>query len=196
MEFPDSSKATMLDAWSAGAGYIGAASAYPTTAGSNELSGGVYARQAHTWNAAASGNLDNSNAPEIPIPAGSTPKWYMFWSASSAGTYRGCVPVGSTGVKPFQTDATANKILCPGHGYTNGKKVVFYRGTVPGGLTLGVDYWVVGATTDDFQVSATEGGSAIDLTSANALGCRVSNIIVQPYVADGFLRVTDVDIGL
>jgi hypothetical protein len=54
----------------------------------NEVTGGspAYARQAITWNAAASANLDSSNAPVFDVPAGTTVTWVSFWN--TAGTVR------------------------------------------------------------------------------------------------------------
>lgn len=52
----------------------------------NEVSGGGYARQAITWNAASGGSIDSSNAPAFSIPAGTTVSWISGWN--SAGTVR------------------------------------------------------------------------------------------------------------
>lgn len=63
-------------------------------------------------------------------------------------------------------DITNNKILKTGHAYENGDLLLYTAGTAAiGGLTGSNYYFVVNKTANDFQVSATEGGSAIDLTS-------------------------------
>jgi hypothetical protein len=56
-----------------------------------EVTGGspAYARKAITWNAAASGNLDNNANPVFDVPAGTTIRRIGYWSAVSAGTYYG-----------------------------------------------------------------------------------------------------------
>lgn len=56
-----------------------------------EVTGGspAYARKAITWNAAASGNLDNNANPVFDVPAGTTIKRVGYWSAVTAGTYYG-----------------------------------------------------------------------------------------------------------
>jgi hypothetical protein len=41
--------------------------------------------------------------------------------------------------------------------------------SLPTGLTEGTVYFVVGATTDTFQVSATSGGSAVNITAIGDL---------------------------
>ncbi len=49
-------------------------SAGPGTTGASELSGGspAYARQAVTWNAAATSNLNQLSAPVFDVPVGAT----------------------------------------------------------------------------------------------------------------------------
>ena len=55
-----------------------------------EVSGGspAYARKAITWNAAASGNLDNNANPVFDVPATTIRRVGLF-SAVTAGTYYG-----------------------------------------------------------------------------------------------------------
>lgn len=55
-----------------------------------------------------------------------------------------------------------------------GNRVRFSGGTVPGGLSSGILYWVIATNLSGsvFQVSLTSGGSAITLTS-NGTGCSV-----------------------
>lgn len=50
------------------------------------------------------------------------------------------------------------------HLYNNGDKVYLSGTTAPTGTTLGLTYYVVGATALTFQVSLQRGGTAIDLT--------------------------------
>jgi len=65
-------------------------------------------------------------------------------------------------------DATNDKLLAFAHGYSNGDRV-FLRGLVGGtGLDEATEYYVVGATTDDFQVSLTLGGAAVTITADGA----------------------------
>lgn len=73
---------------------IGFLSLHTDTVGSgsgNEVTGGspAYARKSVTWNAASSGNLDNSNTSVFDVPAGTTIRRVGFWSLSSGGTYYG-----------------------------------------------------------------------------------------------------------
>lgn len=56
-------------------------------------------------------------------------------------------------------------ITSPAHGFPDNSRVVFTStGTVPAGLTAGTTYYVVSTATNTFQVSATLGGAAIDIT--------------------------------
>lgn len=62
-------------------------------------------------------------------------------------------------------DTATDIFTSASHGFPNGSRVVFTStGTVPGGLTSGTTYYVVGTATNTFQVSATLGGSAVDIT--------------------------------
>lgn len=71
-----------------------------------------------------------------------------------------------------------------GHGYATGDQVRVSSVATVGGVTAGV-YWVVGATTNTFQLSATEGGAAIDLTGSDG---TVTTQKLKPLTA---VRVLD-----
>tara|TARA_B100000700_G_scaffold193822_1_gene213486 strand:+ start:3462 stop:5099 length:1638 start_codon:yes stop_codon:yes gene_type:complete len=60
------------------------------------------------------------------------------------------------------------KIDIASHGYSNGDIIRYSaRGGIPvGGLIDGHDYYVVNKSTNDFEVSLTSGGSAVDITAA------------------------------
>lgn len=69
------------------------------------------------------------------------------------------------------------------HGYTNGMAVQFYNIVTTTGLAAGQTYYVINATANDFQVSATVGGSAVALTnngSATLLQYKQTLITVTP----------------
>ncbi len=84
-------KNVMLDALGAVIGYVSLHTGDPGSNGANEVTGGspAYARKAVTWNAAASGNLDNNANPVFDVPAGTTITHYGLQSASSGGTFYG-----------------------------------------------------------------------------------------------------------
>ena len=51
------------------------------------------------------------------------------------------------------------------HGYSNGQAVQFSVITTTTGIVINTTYYIVGATTNTFQVASTEGGTALALTN-------------------------------
>lgn len=91
-----------------------------------------------------------------------------------------------TGTKAYvaqavTADNTTDKITLTAHGLANGDRVRFAATTMPTGLTAGVWYYVVGTAANDFQVSATEGGSAVNFTTN---GTSVTIDSTAPYGTD------------
>lgn len=87
MPYTAEGKNAMLDELAALATHVGLHTAVPSTGTPNEVAGGspAYARKANAWNAAAAGNLDNSNTPVFDVPA-TTVTHVGFWTAAAAGT--------------------------------------------------------------------------------------------------------------
>lgn len=96
MPLTDTAKNLMLNQLAGVAIYVSLHTADPGTTGANEATGGspAYARKSITWNAAAAGNLDSSNAPVFDVPAGTYTHWGL-WSASTAGTFYGGGPLSA-----------------------------------------------------------------------------------------------------
>lgn len=149
-----------------------------TNAAAGEATGGspAYARQAVVFGAAASALKSNTGALTFDVPAG-TYGYFTFFNhlTANTGNYRGYAPFGGA-TKGFATadaaDVTANSITSAGHGLVNTDRVMVFNvlaESLPAGLTEGVIYFVVGATTDTFQVSLTSGGSAVDITGIGEL---------------------------
>jgi hypothetical protein len=93
----------MLNQLATQAVYASLHTADPGDSGASEVTGGTYARKAITWNTAASGNLDSSNAPVFDVPAGTTITHAGYWSALTGGTfYAGdlLTAAGSTSAQP------------------------------------------------------------------------------------------------
>jgi hypothetical protein len=66
-------------------------------------------------------------------------------------------------------DTGTETITSASHGFTDGMVVRFTTtGTLPGGLSAGTDYYIVGSTTNTFQVSTTFGGTAENLSSTGS----------------------------
>lgn len=186
-------------------------SAFPTGTGSDRLYVSAHtdysatgsnlhgSKVAAAWAAAGSRAKAATAAVDLTITAPATVKWIGVWGGTTGGTFRGMFPNGSTGDRSFQVDLTNDRIYCEGHGYSNGDKVTFHDGTAPTGLTAGTTYFVVGVTAGDpdyFQVAATSGGSAINLTGQASAGCAVSNIVEEVYSSSGTHRVSTLSIVL
>lgn len=65
---------------------------------------------------------------------------------------------------PFTATPTSDTFTAIAHGLSNGTRVlVVSDGQLPSGLNHMAAYFVIGATADTFQLSATSGGSAVDI---------------------------------
>lgn len=195
MFLTDAAKNAMLDAaFVSGASnmQLSLHSAYSAT-GANLIGSKTNANFA----AGAGGVKDLAAACDIAVTAGNTVKWVGAWDSTGV-TFNGMQPNGGS-AKTFQLDLTNNRVYCEGSGYANDHKVVFYGAAAPTGLTAGTTYFVVGITAGDpdyFQVSATSGGAAIDITGQHAAGCLVSKIIEEAYGADGTHSVSSYSIAV
>jgi hypothetical protein len=201
MPVTDAVKNAGLDAMVALMSHMSLHSAFSIT-GANELTGGspAYARQAITWGAAASGSVSLGGAETFDVPAGATVAFIGTWSAISAGTFRGMWPAQATAdsPKPFTAADTGDLFTCDAHGYANADRVVFWdlgAGSVlPTGITEGTIYWVISVSGDTFQVSTTQGGAAVTLTSDG--GGQVHKITPEAFAGQGTYQVADLDIPL
>lgn len=63
--------------------------ASPGSDGSNEVTGGSYARQATSWAAAAAGTVATDANIVFNVPTSTTITHLGYWSASSGGTFYG-----------------------------------------------------------------------------------------------------------
>ena len=194
----DYGKNTMLGADPSA--YLSLHTAWSAT-GANEVSGGspAYARKAASWGSASGGVRALSAAVTLDMPGDEvTPIVVRFvgrWDAVTAGNLVGISPLGGS-EKKFSVDLTAETVIEPAHGRVNGQQVVFIGGTAPGGLTAGTSYFVVNAATETYQVAATSGGSAINLTAHPTAGCVVSKIIPQTFTSQGTLQITSLPLTI
>lgn len=186
-QFTDVTVNAMLDAIAALGTHLSAHTAFPGNTGTNEVTGGspAYARKSITWGSAASRSKSWTGDLTFDIPAATTVSFLGLWSASTSGTWRGYLIVGSTGQFAFAIDEATDKVLCDNHGYSNGDQVVFVGDTAPTGLTEGTIYFVVSSAQDEFKVAATSGGSAIDITGDGGPKSRVSKIVPETFGAQG-----------
>jgi hypothetical protein len=178
--------------------------AYSAT-GTNELTGGspAYARKAATWATASGRSKATSAALAFDVPAGSTVRWCGFWDAFSAGNFLGMVPNGGGVTQPFAVnaaDVTSNTLDAPSHGLAAGAGVVVWAANaaepLPSPLAEGTVYWVIatGLTTDALQLSATSGGSAIDLTTVGS--GFIQRLVEEVFGAQGTHTVTSATMTL
>lgn len=160
----------LLNTWGSTYGkYASLHSAYSAT-GANELTGGspAYARLATTWGSAASNAMAISGTYTWNVPAGSTVAFIGFWDALTSGNFEGMVPLGAGTAFAFAAPSSTDVLLAPGSAYAaNATVCVFPTGgsALPAGLSAGVIYFVKSPSGDSFELAATSGGSAINLTA-------------------------------
>lgn len=65
-------------------------------------------------------------------------------------------------------DATTDTFTANAHGLSNGTRVWISAGTLPTGLSTSTNYYVVNTAANTFQLSATQGGAAVNATGAGA----------------------------
>ena len=109
----------------------------------------------------------------------------LWWCDDTDGNAPWPVDLLATSTVTF--NSSTDKVLRSAHGLSNGDKVSFMTsGTLPNNVVENTIYYVVGATTNDFQISATEGGSAIDIgsgdTGTHMLGWLTNKGSNQEYV--------------
>ena len=207
MPFNDVSKNLMLDAMDEslatgidfiGIFQVGADPGTSTNHTGTEATGGspVYARQGVVWGAAASGQKANTGALTFDVPAGSYYAFGLFnANTGNSGTFLGYIPFGgSSAIKGFaSSDVVANDAFwSAAHGLSNGNTVLVYNvfaealptGT---GLTEGALLYVVGATTDSFQLSTTSGGAAINVTATGEFYWQ--RVVPEVFASQGQITV-------
>lgn len=69
----------------------------------------------------------------------------------------------------FTADAGTDQIQASGHGLTESTRVYFKGADLPAPLIVGKPYYVMASPgTNDFQISESDGGSAVDITDAGS----------------------------
>lgn len=187
MPWSDNGRNALCDGVASVAGFLSLHSGDPSTTGANELTGGspAYARKAVTWAAASGGQRSNSAAITFDVPA-TTVTHVGFWSAVTAGTFYGYYPAGGFTPMAATLDAGNDAFTSFAHGLANTNQVLVYdvqAAGLPTGFTEGTIYFVVSATTDTFQLSATSGGAAITVTTAAEV--VVQRVLPEVFAAQG-----------
>jgi len=97
---------------------------------------------------------------QVTVTGGATPG-LLYWKDSAL---TGCT-----------VDTTAETLTKNGHGLADGQTLfVTTSGTLPSPLAINTKYFVVGRTTNTFQLAMSSGGSALDLTTQN--GTSTTNV--------------------
>ena len=197
MPFVTAAKNGMLDALTVD--LVSLHTAYPGTDGlSNEVSGGSYARQAITMSAASGGARDSSTQPVFSVPATTDVAVIGFWENLGTDVFHGWAPNGAAGNTPqaaFALD-TGDTVESVAHGLSNDDRVFVYplADALPAGLSESTLYYVVAATTDDFQVSLTQGGAAVAITADGDLVWQLC--VVETFSLAGTFTLSDADLAL
>jgi|TARA_Y100000289_G_scaffold53749_1_gene55858 hypothetical protein len=95
-------------------------------------------------------------------------------------------------------DVGADTLTSNSHAFTNGDRVNITStgGSVPGGLAAGTQYFVVGTTANTFQLSATEGGSAVNITDSGSGTIQVSHVKYLTAGSNGAISIDGVALSL
>jgi len=78
------------------------------------------------------------------------------------------------------------------HGYSNDMQVQFFNITSTTGISNGQFYYVINATANTFQVSATAGGTAVALTTdgtGQLLPYRIATVTITPQAANNLTSI-------
>lgn len=84
--------------------------------------------------------------------------------------------------------ASSDKVNSAAHGLSNGDTVIFTALTGGAGLAVDTAYFVVNKTTNDFQVSTTKGGSAIDITTDASAATAYKGTALTTTMVDDLLQ--------
>lgn len=191
MHFVPAAKNTML-----GALTIDRASLHtgiPDDTGSLEVTGGspAYARVTISMDAASGGSRSMETVdpdPTFDVPAGTDAVAVGFWT-NAGSVFHGWAPAKGADIRGTARVLNTGDVLqCFAHGLANGNRLLLrqiYGQAVPAGLSASTLYYVVGATTDDFQVSATLGGAAVTITGDGEIGWV--RLLVESFVGQGQL---------
>jgi phage-related protein len=109
-----------------------------------------------------------------------SPNIFDFLTAGSGLTCTAYIAPGPAGMtnQPATISTAANTVTIANHGQQNGTLVMFGGTTLPSPISAGVAYFIIGVTTNTFQVSLTSGGPAVVFTTAGtAVTCSTLGLI-------------------
>jgi hypothetical protein len=142
--------------------------------GGTEVAGGSYARKSVANNvtnfpaaSAGSKNLAVSQSFVTPTAPWGTVVAFGIFDAVSSGNLLYWGWLGSDAGRVFTGLAASEILTAPGHTLVNDDQVrvlTIPGATLPTGLSEGTTYFVIGVSGNTFQLSATQGGAAINIT--------------------------------
>ena len=132
--------------------------------------------------------------------ASTTALWLVIGTASSGtGKILARFPLGSSS-NPLQGNALASSdvLTIPNNYFVIHNQIAFKSNanlTLPGGITEGTVYFVLTVTGNTFQISTTDGGSAVNITTDGSFVAElISGLIISqnviPQVDAGTLSQT------
>jgi hypothetical protein len=145
----------------------------PGSAGTSNVSS-VTTREAVTWGSPSAGSISASNTPTWSSWAGTNGEIVTdisVWDASTSGNFLFSAPLAGAAYDFTCPVASPGVFTAPGSSFSNGTQVVLTAiagSSIPAGFTADAIYYVVSASGATFQLSATNGGSAINATGAGA----------------------------
>lgn len=184
MPFTTAGRNAMLTAYTTTTKYASAMSDLGTT----EVTG--VTRQAVTWAASGSGQIQNSAQLTIPVGAGQTVQVASIHSAVSAGNTEAWYQIGSTVRGAATVLASTDVFTLNAHGLTTDDRVFFEAiggAALPTGISATTLYFVLasGLTTSAFKVATTSGGTALDVTTDGDVA--FFKTVPQPFPSGGNL---------
>lgn len=187
----------------AGSFYVAGHTSSPGETGKQNTNEGAYtsyARKAVARSGAgftvSGNNVVNAAAIDFPKCTGGSETWthwsigYELAGATNVRSYGPLIQDGAIWL-PF-TAKTNDTITIPGHSLSVDDRITFktgFQGTLPTGVTEDTVYWVKTVSGDDITISATQGGSAVDITAVGSGVCiecspiNISNNITPSFAA-------------
>lgn len=105
------------------------------------------------------------------------------------------VDLANTNAPVTLTDA-GDLVTRTAHGYADGRVVKFYNITGTTGLTEGQTYYVISATANTFQVSASKGGAAVALTTDGAATLLPYKQAIVTITPQGGQNLTSINLNV
>lgn len=133
-------------------------------------------------NAASGAVVSNDDTVWTSVAATESYSHISLWDASTAGNCLWYGPLGA-GTKAVCTATSADTFTSYAHGYSDNDRIeVFARegAGLPTGISEGTLYYVVSSATDTFQLSTSQGGGAVNLTSNGEAICQ--RVVLAPIL--------------